>query len=339
MAEDGASGNGPLSLDDPTRPGACKVKAGESKPPAVEEVIDVILHRPLAAALVKVLARTPLSANQVSVLSAIVGATGGLLMLLAIWGSLWWMSVGALFMLLGVVLDCADGQLARLRGTSSMIGRILDGTMDIVTPVFVFHGMAFYLLLAVPTPALESVTYRFLVIWGLGWPVGLSLSWHAAQYDGFKNIFLHCARPDFSLGGATLITLEEIEAMYRDYQARGERFNAFMMSVWIYRTKQYENLTVPWIGERQPRNEAERQVFLRTFQGPMRLFTWLGMGTHSFLLFMGCLLAPLSSWIIWAVWAVITVPLNLLGLYLVRAIPRLMAQYTDELRAMRAEER
>ena len=154
----------------------------------------------------------------------------------------------------------------------------------------------------------------------------------------FKNIFLHCARPDFSLGGATLVSLEEVEAMHRDYKAKGEKFNAFLMSVWIYRTKQYEDLTTPWMGERQPRNEAERQAFLRTFRGHMRLFTWLGMGTHSFLIFLACLLAPLSAWIIWGMWGVIGIPLNLLCLYLVKTVPRRMDQYTAELRALRQGE-
>jgi phosphatidylglycerophosphate synthase len=45
-------------------------------------------------------------------------------------GTRWWLVAGALAYHVGFVLDCSDGKLARLRGTSSIIGQWLDFMLD-----------------------------------------------------------------------------------------------------------------------------------------------------------------------------------------------------------------
>ena len=84
--------------------------------------------RPLAAVLVVPLARTPITPNQVTFATLPVFLAGAaVLALLPSWGAL----VGAAAIIeLSYVLDCADGQLARLKGTSSPVGAHLDFLMD-----------------------------------------------------------------------------------------------------------------------------------------------------------------------------------------------------------------
>jgi hypothetical protein len=84
--------------------------------------------RPLAAVLVVPLARTGITPNQVTFLTLPVFLAGAVLLaLMPSWGAL---LAGAAIIELSYVLDCADGQLARLKGTSSPVGAHLDFLMD-----------------------------------------------------------------------------------------------------------------------------------------------------------------------------------------------------------------
>ena len=78
--------------------------------------------------LVVPLARTRITPNQVTFATLLVFLAGAaVLALLPSWGAL---VAGAAIIELSYVLDCADGQLARLKGTSSPVGAHLDFLMD-----------------------------------------------------------------------------------------------------------------------------------------------------------------------------------------------------------------
>jgi len=87
-----------------------------------------LVARPLAAVLVVPLARTAITPNQVTFATLPVFLAGAaVLAALPTWGAL---IAGAAIIELSYVLDCADGQLARLKGTSSPVGAHLDFLMD-----------------------------------------------------------------------------------------------------------------------------------------------------------------------------------------------------------------
>jgi phosphatidylglycerophosphate synthase len=84
--------------------------------------------RPLAAVVVVPLARTGITPNQVTFATLPVFLAGAVVMaMLPSWGAL---IAGAAIIEFSYVLDCADGQLARLKGTSSPVGAHLDFLMD-----------------------------------------------------------------------------------------------------------------------------------------------------------------------------------------------------------------
>jgi phosphatidylglycerophosphate synthase len=84
--------------------------------------------RPLAAVLLVPLARTRVTPNQVTFTSlAFFVAAAALLVGLPGYAGL---LIAVAVLELSYVLDCADGQLARLRGTSSPVGAHLDFLMD-----------------------------------------------------------------------------------------------------------------------------------------------------------------------------------------------------------------
>jgi phosphatidylglycerophosphate synthase len=84
--------------------------------------------RPLAAVVIVPLARTSVTPNQITLATLAVFLAGAAVMaFLPGWAAL---CVGAGIIEISYVLDCADGQLARLKGTSSPVGAHLDFLMD-----------------------------------------------------------------------------------------------------------------------------------------------------------------------------------------------------------------
>lgn len=96
--------------------------------------------RPPAAVVVYFLARTPITPNQVTFLSAVVAA--GAAAMFALLPGHAWLIAAALVYEFSFVLDCADGQLARLRKTASPLGHQLDFLMDELKAMFVFGCVA-----------------------------------------------------------------------------------------------------------------------------------------------------------------------------------------------------
>src|SRR5262249_55160346 len=73
--------------------------------------VDAYSNRKLCRRLTRWLLRTPLSPNQITVLSGVVGVLG------ALWfvpGGYWGPLLGALLLQFSVVLDCCDGEVARM---------------------------------------------------------------------------------------------------------------------------------------------------------------------------------------------------------------------------------
>lgn len=276
------------------------------KPRDVEEAIDFYFHRPIAGLLVQAIASWPVTPNQVTVASGAVSLLSGVVILLSAWYQPWLAAVGGGLLFFSVILDCADGQLARLKGISSLIGRILDGLVDSVAPLSVMPAMLAILLVG-GAPDVWA--------WTVGWAAGLSLLWHAQLYDVSKNLYLHASRPDFNLGGSTLFMPEEMETMRAQMLAEGKRTQAFIMKVWVGWTRPQLKLLRPWTSlERTPQNDEERELYRQLFRPVMAATTWLGFGTHLFLLYATALLIPWRPEVIWICWAIIAGPLNLVAL-------------------------
>jgi len=84
--------------------------------------------RPAAAVLLVPLAHTRVTPNQITLLSLVVFA--GAAVLMAVAPGQTGLVLAVIVIELSYVLDCADGQLARLRGTSTPVGAHLDFLMD-----------------------------------------------------------------------------------------------------------------------------------------------------------------------------------------------------------------
>ncbi len=97
------------------------------KGPVVEEWADRRFFRPVGWRIANALLPTRISPDAVTLASLVLGILAGHLF--------WYRSaavnaVGVLLFILSDVLDSVDGQLARMRGTSTRMGRVLDGLAD-----------------------------------------------------------------------------------------------------------------------------------------------------------------------------------------------------------------
>lgn len=181
---------------------------------AVEEWIDLRFFRPAGLRLARALAPTAVSPNQVTVWGMLVGVLAGHLFL---YSSRTVNLIGVALFIVSDIFDSADGQLARMRGSSSRLGRLLDGAGDNVR----FTSLYGHLLV------------RLLHV-GWGWNAvllfalaGWSHSLQSAAIDFVRNAFLEIAERE----GGELDLPEDVPLtgrgvarfgarLYRDYARR-----------------------------------------------------------------------------------------------------------------------
>ena len=255
------------------------------KPRVVEEPIDYYLNRPLASVLVKMLAPFPITPNQVTVLSGVVGVIAGVVIACAPLDGGWQVPAGGAIYYLSILLDCADGQLARLRGTSSMLGRFLDGVVDVVGCAAIFLGFA-------------ALMYRnghsFWLVNLVGWTAGYATKWHVHNYDHAKNLYLANTRPA-SERSIALPSLDEIRAEVARLRGEGDRLGAFILSGFVNFTDSQRR---GWqrgrigLGVEATRDDRERAIYAERFAPTMRLWTWNGLGLHLVMWVVVCFLTP-----------------------------------------------
>lgn len=155
----------------------------------VEEPIDLYVHRPLAYLLARALLPTPISPNWVTLGSMAIGVYSAVLIVSERPHHFQW---AALCAFVSTVLDCADGQLARLRKTSSVLGRMLDGTADVIVTAAILLGGGIYLCRVYgTTPWLVAGAAAFTLAGGVATSIQTTL------FDHYKTVFMKLAVPGF----------------------------------------------------------------------------------------------------------------------------------------------
>ena len=101
--------------------------------------LDRILYRRLSRPLTRLLLRTSLSPNVVTLVGIAIGIVGGLALGAAIVAGV---ATGVAGLVISGVLDCSDGELARLRFAESRLGHWLDMAGDTVVHLAVLGGLA-----------------------------------------------------------------------------------------------------------------------------------------------------------------------------------------------------
>jgi len=149
-----------------------------AKGEVVEEWIDLRFFRPLGFWIANALRSTRASPDQVTIASLAIGLVAGHLMFYA---SPTLNAIGVALFVLSDVLDSADGQLARIRGTSTRFGRILDGVADNLR----FINLYLHLLARL---AFAGFGWEALALAALA---GASHSFQSAAVDFIRQAYLY----------------------------------------------------------------------------------------------------------------------------------------------------
>lgn len=177
-----------------------------------ENVIDRIFYRPIGFRIARTLRGTGITPNMVTVVSIFVGAAVGLLFYQ---DDLYYNICGILLLICANILDCVDGQLARLTGIKSAIGRILDGFAGDIWFASIYVGFAARL-------SNEYGTSLFFILAVLS---GMSHLVQANITDYYKTLHLYFISKD---KGAEFQSLEQVEARHKAMRYGVNKFFYFL---------------------------------------------------------------------------------------------------------------
>ncbi len=265
------------------------------KPREIEELVDYYIFRRMAAWLVPTLARLRLTPNQVSFLGLLTGLAAA-----------WCFAhrcffTGGLLLWLTVVIDCCDGQLARLTGQTSEEGRLIDGIFDHIWVAFIWTYIAFSGQLYQPIGPISFTA----MVW-LEALAGISIILHCGIHVTVKTRYLQLAFPEY--GEKELNRSEAIALLKKHWHAKRIHFVAIYALVtahmFLFGSHKQQGALPPF--SPQQRETLRKRLYL-----PMRLLSWTGEGTHHAIMIFFALLTPLYPAAMLITFWIVLVPMNL----------------------------
>lgn len=177
-----------------------------------ENFVDRIFYRPIGFRIAKALRNTGVTPNMITVISIFVGAAAGFFFYKA---DIVYNVIGILFLIMANILDCVDGQLARLTGIKSKIGRILDGFAGDIWFASIYIGFALRL-------SEQTGCYWFFALAVMS---GASHLFQANITDYYKTLHLYFISKD---KGAEFQSIEQIEAQHKQLKYGVAKFFYFL---------------------------------------------------------------------------------------------------------------
>ncbi|MCD7709811.1 MAG: CDP-alcohol phosphatidyltransferase family protein [Porphyromonadaceae bacterium] len=283
-----------------------------------EETFDLLFYRPIGYLWALICRRLGIVPNAVTILAIVLGTAGGILLF---FGQLSF-TVGAIILIVFAnSLDSADGQLARMTGQYSRLGRFLDGMCGDIWFVVIYFAVAYRL-------SQEGWgIYAYL----LGLFTGPFHAKQAAMADYYRNFHL------FILKGKQQSEWDDSTRLADSY-ARMKWFPNFLSKlaalVYLGYTRQQER-TSPALqklrallnkryGEEWP--EEFRQAFRRQSKPLMKYTNILTFNTRIFVLFIVMLLDKPLYYFLFE----LTV-MNLLLLYMIVRHEHICRRFTEAL--------
>jgi hypothetical protein len=227
----------------------------------IEEILDLIFYRPLAFLFVKTIYKTNLTPNQITGLALLFGLVADLFLAS---GNYFSLVIAAIFLIIYDVLDCADGQLARLKRNGTPVGRIIDGVADYIVTIFAYIGIGVGYAASAESPQI----WWFLVI-----AAGLSNAFHAISVDYFRNRFL-----DNTQERANVLQdgLEEFREEYERLKTMpGKNFQKIIIRLYLRYSSIQSN-----VGSNQPEKNFNPKKYYSANKIIIHLWTYLGPTTQ-----------------------------------------------------------
>ncbi len=187
------------------------------------------------------------------------------------------------FVFLAIVLDCCDGQLARMYGTGSLAGRILDGICDSL----VAFGNGFFWSLT----ASKHEVLPFHVIWGVLPVTVVFFQQQAMLFDRVKNLYVLRSNPVLDTVGmedSELVKLELEDAWQTGHMGNWLLLKWYQKLYLVLQDSTNRNKSVnELVREKKAGNikKLSPEEYRLRWKSTMRLVSFLGTGSHAFMFY------------------------------------------------------
>lgn len=197
-----------------------------------EEHIDLYFYRRIGYFWARAARRLGVTPNAITIASIFLGIGAGV----AFYFDNYWINLlGILLLVWANSFDSADGQLARMTGQYSRIGRILDG----------LSGDIWFATIYIAICLRENMTSHFFMshswaIWVLAVVAGLCHAKQAAMADYYRQFHLYFLK---GKDGSELENLAELEEKYRSLSWSGNFWQKLVMTFYLNYTRNQEAWT------------------------------------------------------------------------------------------------
>jgi hypothetical protein len=244
----------------------------------VEEILDLVIYRPISFLFVKLIYPTSLTPNQISVISMIFGMA---VFFLLYPGEYFYIVLAGLSIFVSNVLDCADGQLARLKKNGTKVGRIIDGFIDYVAGASIFFGIG---------AALHHITGNAWYSWGLAAVGGFSRILQNMFFDYYRNMYLQYVYNKVNDVNTEIV--EFTEEKERLNKTKGNILNKSLVNIYLFYCNLQKNSTS------HVNLNVTPEVYKQKNKTLLRLWSWIGSTTHLSLTIIFCFINRLDIYLI-----------------------------------------
>ncbi|MFV0470763.1 MAG: CDP-alcohol phosphatidyltransferase family protein [Paludibacteraceae bacterium] len=254
-----------------------------------ENYIDRIFYRPIGYEIAKLLNGTGITPNVVTIVSIFVGMAAGIL---------WYYPYNIAFALLGIaalilanILDCVDGQLARLTGIKSEVGRILDG----------IAGDIWFVMIYIAFIHRSNISFDTWIFWPVAILSAYSHMNQASLTDYYKTLHLFFVSKDKGK------EFENSQSIKQRLSVMPKGINRFITKLYLPYTQNQERQTpqlqkmLAGLREKYGSDIPEDiRTSFRTQSGKiMPLIDWMTFNGRSIILFLSVIFNVVWLYFVW----------------------------------------
>lgn len=198
------------------------------KSPDTEEWLDLIFYRKIGYAWALLFRRLGIKPNAVSIASIFIGIAAGVLFY---YNDLFYNVIGMLLLVWANSFDSADGQLARMTGQYSRLGRILDGMCGDIWFIVIYFALVY---------RLRDFDGWSWWVYVFGAAAGYCHIRQAAVADCYRTLHL------FFVNGRKKSELDEVETLEEENRKitwKGNLIKKLMMFFYINHTRSQQQFS------------------------------------------------------------------------------------------------
>ena len=312
-----------------------------------EDWLDLHFVRPFCYFWALLFARLDIHPNTVTILSMFIGAGSAIFFGCASFyyngmEGLMFNIIAVLMLCLADIFDCTDGQLARMTGKKSKLGRILDGLAGFTWFIPIYHAMIyrFYLHhdLEFQWLGIEDTPENVLIVTGIAYIIGVIAGFMGTGgqqrlADYYIQVHLFFLKGE---KGSELDNSKRQQEIYDQMDESTPAYERYFQKTYIDYTKKQEASTPQFqrllakLRSKFGSLDAIPQEFREEFrQYSLPVIKWNGLLTfnfRSFWLFLFCLLDVPVMYFVWEI-----VGMGLLYLYVKRRHEAFCRKLADKL--------